>query len=123
MKPRVYTILTLSAMFFTACYYDKADKLYSGVGTACDTAGMTYNNHIKPILDANCVSCHNATAFSGNVKLHTYSDVQVTIPSGKLLNSVKHLSGGSKNMPPGSKLSDCNIQKIEAWIKRGYPLQ
>lgn len=123
MKQIQYSVLTLCLFALSACYYDKADKLYAGAGNTCDTAAMNYSTHIKPILDANCVSCHNATAFSGNVKLHTYTEVQASIPSGKLLNSVKHLSGGSRNMPPGSKLSDCNIRKIEAWINRGYPLQ
>lgn len=105
---------------FSSCYYDKGDKLYPATGT-CDTAVVTYNSKIAPVLGEQCVSCHNSGVISGNVRLDNFQEVSAAANSGKLLPAVKHQSGGSKNMPPGGKLSDCNILVIETWINRGLP--
>lgn len=122
MKRYLFSVFTILAFLLSACYYDKADKLYAAP-VGCDTASMTFVKHMAPILNMNCVMCHNTANASGNVKLDTYTGTSAAIQGGKLLNSVKHVSGGSLNMPPGSKLSNCDIQKIEAWITRGYPQQ
>jgi hypothetical protein len=107
---------------FTACYYDKADKLYPDQA-ACDTAGMTYTAKIQPILKTNCLDkgCHTASNPNGAVNLESYTEVKKTVPGSKLLNTLKYIAGGSKNMPPTGKLSDCDVLKVEAWINRGTP--
>lgn len=121
MKGSVLNILTgLITVCMSSCYYDKGDKLYPATG-ACDTALITYNQHIAPVLNENCVSCHQASVISGNIRLDNFQEASAAANSGKLLPAVKHLSGGGKNMPPGGKLSDCNILKIETWINRGLP--
>jgi hypothetical protein len=92
----------------------------------CDTTGtIGYTAQIKPIMDNNCVSCHNDASTSGGVNLDGYSNVQLygsTLRSGTpiLLGVIRQMSG-FKIMPPGSKLDDCTIRKIELWIGQGMP--
>ncbi len=111
------TLLSLNA-----CYYDKADKLYPNA-SACDTGNMTFTKSVQPILKANCTDagCHTVANANAGIELETYSGTMLVVPQDKLINAVKYLTGGSKNMPPTQKMTDCNINKIEAWIRRGSP--
>lgn len=120
---RYSILLSIAVIGFSlnSCYYDKSDKLYPS--TTCDTAKMNFTSNIKPILQTNCIDkgCHTNSNPSGSILLDTYSNVLLVTPNNVLLNSLKYLTGGSKNMPPTGKLSDCDISKVEAWIKRGAP--
>lgn len=111
-------VLVLS---LSSCYYDKGDKLYPNV-VECDTLKMTYAS-IKPILQSNCIDkgCHTTSANFGGVILENYSGTKASVTGEKLINALKYISGGTKNMPPTGKLSDCEINKVEAWIRRGTP--
>ncbi len=85
----------------------------------CDTNNITYNTGIKPILQQNCVGCHNSTLANDGVNLTTFTGVTSVVQDGRLLGSIKHQSGFSF-MPQGaSKLSDCKIRQVEKWIAAG----
>lgn len=90
-----------------------------GGTTACDTVAMTYNADVKPILQNNCYSCHGNGQANGGVTLDNHAGVQAVASSGKLIGVISH-AAGFKPMPQGgTKLSDCNINKIRSWINRG----
>ncbi len=84
---------------------------------------MNFTTNIKPIMTNNCLNqgCHTTANPNGAVILDTYKGTQATVTGGKLINALKYVTGGSKNMPPAGKISDCDISKVEAWIKRGAP--
>lgn len=84
----------------------------------CDSTQYTYQAIIKPLLDNNCVGCHKPGSISGNVDLSTYSAIKTQALNGKLLGSVRHATGYSP-MPPGQKLSPCQISQITSWIEEG----
>jgi len=96
----------------------------SGVNTpSCDTtSSITYNNTVKSILDNYCIGCHNAGSPSGGFALDSYNGAKNCATSGRLMGSLKWLSGYSP-MPKGSnsKIPDCDIQKIQRWINTGMP--
>lgn len=84
----------------------------------CDTVNVTYANHIKPIMDGFCISCH----FNGNGTGYTLDNstgVKAAVNSGKLIPSVKHT--GNPMPKGGQKLSNCNISKIDKWVQAGMP--
>lgn len=112
-------VLVLS---LSSCYYDKGDKLYPDAAI-CDTINMNYTSSIKPILQTNCIDkgCHTTSANFGGVVLENYLGAKASVTGDKLINALKYISGGAKNMPPTGKLSDCEINKVEAWIRRGTP--
>lgn len=86
----------------------------------CDTINMTYTSHIAPIINSNCTGCHSGNNPSGNVLLTNYNQVASVASNGLLLAVVSH-SPGVAAMPPGNRLSDCNVNKIKAWANQGRP--
>lgn len=113
----------LIALFSTSCYYDKEDDLYPFDSSQnCDTLNMTYTTNIQAILENNgCVSCHSTSGPSGGVVLDNYDQVKIVADNGRLFGSVNYDDGYSPMPKGGSKLSDCDLAKIKAWINDGSP--
>ncbi len=111
-------VLFLS-LAFCGCYYDHADELYGGT---CETTNVTYINGISEMMNRySCVSCHSGSVPSGNILLSTYADVKAVAASGRLWGAINHLSGFTP-MPQGSnKMSQCDINKVKAWIDASTP--
>ncbi len=118
MRKTGVLVLLASFCVIAACTNNKEEDLPNN----CITTDMKYDADIKSILVENgCVGCHNAQSASGGIVLDNYVDVKANI--NKVLPSIKHdpnLST-SKYMPPGSKISQCSIDKIEAWVSDGTP--
>lgn len=122
--------LLVIAVIIVSCSKDNEQDLNSNPGggnpggggsTSCDTVNMQYAASIKPILQNNCYACHGNGLSNGGVTLDTYAGVKAVADNGKLVGVINH-AAGFKQMPQGgAKLSQCNIDKIEAWIKRGAP--
>lgn len=119
MKNLVIIIMLLAPVALTGCYRDNEADLYPENGS-CETTGVTYAATVVPILQSNgCMSCHSGGAPSGNISLEGYANVKAVAISGKLFGSISH-SGGFAPMPQGgNKMSNCNINKIKAWIDSG----
>ncbi len=82
----------------------------------CDSAIVTYNGTIIPILDANCFSCHSGQTPEGGLDLSNYDQLAFVAQNGSLLGSIRHEPGYSA-MPKGlPKLSDCDIALIAKWV-------
>lgn len=85
----------------------------------CDTTNITYSGFVAPLLTTYCVGCHSGGAPSGNIVLNLHAGVQAVALNGRLIGAITW-ANGFQQMPKGSgKLSDCNIQKIKAWINNG----
>lgn len=94
-------------------------KNSSNCSTGCDTSAFTYGTVITPLLNTWCIGCHNSNNKGGGFDLSTYTGVKACITQGRFLGTIKH-SSGFNAMPLGTKLSDCDIVKIEKWINAGY---
>jgi hypothetical protein len=95
-------------------------KNTTNCASGCDLSQFTYNNVIKPILQTNCNGCHSATAPSAGLNLTDYNVVKTIALNGRLMGSVKQIAP-YKPMPPGGKLSDCQIGQLEKWVQAGAP--
>ena len=90
----------------------------SSVATSsCVTTNMSFVNNILPIFASNCNGCHNATAPSGGINLTTYAGVKSK--STRIVGSIAHSAGYIPMPSSTTKLSDCDINKITAWISQG----
>ena len=128
MKINMKRLLTLAAVIaFAGCYNDKADQLYpepgnpGGGGNTCDTANVSYAATIQPILTQYCAlaGCHDATTPSFGYDFAVYAGAQMANTNGRLLGAINH-STGFQPMPKNmAKLSDCNINKLTAWVNQG----
>jgi hypothetical protein len=115
MKRGVYLVVVLTV---TGCYYDNEAILYPG--TTCEPiATPSFATHVTPILNQRCNNCHGGNSPSANIKLDVYSEVLKSVDNGGLLGSIKHASSYSPMPKNASKMSACEIQKIEDWITQG----
>jgi mono/diheme cytochrome c family protein len=114
--------LLLASTAFTGCYYDNEEDLYPPPAVVvCDTSDVSYTAEILPLLQANCTGCHSGSAPSGNVNLEGHANVVAAANSGRLYGTIAHLSGFSPMPKGGSKLPNCQIVKLRAWINAGSP--
>jgi uncharacterized membrane protein len=86
----------------------------------CDTTKFTFATIVNPIISNNCSSCHNDNYKSGSISLSNYTNIAAIAQNGKLVGTITH-SSGYPLMPQGNKMNDCNIIKIQKWVKSGYP--
>ncbi len=87
----------------------------------CDSIAITYNGHIKAIVDMSCntSSCHAVSA--GGFKLGTYAEVKAAAEKANFLGAIKHENGFEAMPRNGAKLSDDVIQQFECWEKTSFP--
>ena len=111
----------------TGCYYDTEEELYPDSGSiTCDTVSVSYANDIVPIVSAKCSTpgCHAGVNAAAGIPLETHAGVKGFLDTDKALFISSIIwDGNASNMPKGSstKMSDCNINTIRAWINAGYP--
>jgi hypothetical protein len=114
------TFLALIIFMLTGCFNDNEETLY-GTET-CKTTNISYAQDILPIMTAYCLTCHsaaNANGLGGNISLEGYAALKVYADNGKFLSSVQQ-DGNASSMPKGgSKIPNCQISKIAAWIQEG----
>jgi hypothetical protein len=114
---KVFLFFAILAVSLSSCYYDSEEDLYPS--TACSTENVSYTNDVQPILINSCLSCHNNTDRQGNITLETHEDVVIYVNNGSFLGSIKHASGYKAMPQNATKLDDCRIAKVEAWITAG----
>ena len=106
---------------FQTCYYDKLNELHPNPVNPCDSSSTaTYSQSIGIIVRSNCGSCHSGSSPSGGVSLETYTQTKAAAENGTLMGTIRH-EQGQKQMPPTSKIRDCEIEKLENWILNGKP--
>ena len=94
-----------------SCTRDKVTP----IDEQCNTT-ISFSNEVMPIIQANCVGCHNQNGASGGYDFSTYDAIAGN--ANALLGSVK--ANGFQLMPIGGPaLPDSLIQKINCWINQG----
>jgi cytochrome c553 len=118
----LYLIIAGSfTILFESCSYDKEDLLNRNY---CDTTHVTYEQTVAPIITVTCLPCHGndvCTSLGANINLDGYANLIGKVNNGILLKSIQHATGFSPMPKNQSKLSDCDIEKIEKWIHNGAP--
>jgi len=113
---KVICFATTVSFVVASCTYDARNE---NINPCSIPATVSFQMHVKPILDANCVACHSTADAAVNLNYETYSGVQAPAVDGRLVGSIKHLSGFVPMPEFAPKLSDCDIMKIEMWVKQG----
>jgi cytochrome c553 len=90
-------------------------------GNTCDTSSFTFSQGVKPILDANCIGCHNAALANAGVNLTTYAGAKAVAIDGRMMTRITHSDPAFLMPQGGPKLSDCKITQIRKWIQAGTP--
>lgn len=91
----------------------------------CDTLSViSFSNQVFPVIENNCLSCHNASTTNGGISLSNYQNVKSVIETERdnnsLLIAVINRLPGFSSMPPYNSLYPCDIRIIELWVEQGY---
>jgi len=86
-----------------------------------DTVNVTYSLSVKTIISNKCQGCHSGANPQGAIDLTTYTNVKAQVTNGKLWGAVNGNAGYSAMPKNGSKLSVCELTKIQKWIAQGAP--
>lgn len=120
MKQFIFSILIFAALAVftqTSCYYDNEVEQFGVM--QCDTVGISYIADIKPIIDANCRSCHTPGGQQESSPFDTYEQLKQYTTDQIITDRV--YGNGVALMPPTGALSDCAQLKIRAWVNAGAP--
>jgi hypothetical protein len=105
-------------IIFSSCSYalfSCTREKVTPIDQQCNTT-ISFANDVMPILQANCISCHDQGNASGGYDFSTYTSVSAN--SNAIIGSVK--ASGYQLMPIGGPaLPDSTIQKIKCWIEQG----
>jgi len=120
---KILRFLLLPALFFSLCVFNLCTKEhfapYPGVEDAilnnCNLQEVSYEGTILPILQDNCIGCHNSTSPAGGYDYSDYDMLLRSVADGSLLGTIRNEEGFSP-MPPGRHLDGCMIVRISVWI-------
>lgn len=87
----------------------------AGAQRTVEPIAALFENRVRPVLLASCVSCHNKETHQGNLRL----DAPITADQARTLLLRVKGEGGKPRMPLGAALSGDKIAAIESWVKRG----
>ena len=115
----VLVIVTLLAFLYAndGCTFNNEEDLHG-----CDTLLVTYTASVVPILENNCYKCHGIDVYAisgGGNLLQGYDNLVLYVNSGLLSGVINHKSGFLQMPRDARKLSECEIARIEIWIREG----
>lgn len=104
MRKVFFTTIGLMALSITSCTKDKT--------TNCKEQ-VSFSTQIMPMIQNNCVSCHDVGATSPTLTTHA----EISANATSILNT---LNGTPVLMPQGGPaLSDTLIERFSCWIDQG----
>lgn len=111
-------VVLLLCIATSGCYYDVEEELYG----VCNTGTVTYSSTITGIIsNYGCLNCHGGNAPTAGFSLEGYDNVKAKVTDGRLFGAINHETGYSP-MPQGAnKMTQCDINKVKAWIDAGAP--
>lgn len=95
-------------VLFASCENNVEETMEDLVVSECDPA-ISFSKQIKPIIDTNCLQCHNGNQFPD---LRTYESI-------KNYSSLIKEETQTRRMPLGGSLSTSDIEAISCWINNG----
>jgi hypothetical protein len=110
----------------SSCTYEKAEVIIPVIQdtiSVCDSSNITYSQDIQPLMLQHCGTdnaCHSTALSTNDTPLDSYELDTLFAGTGQLLNSITSQNGEDPKMPKdGDKLSECDVNKIRAWINQG----
>lgn len=82
-----------------------------------NTDAVSYNTHIKAIVENYCTTCHSGETPAGGVDLGNYSEVRALAENGALLNRI---NSSTNPMPPGGLMPRMSRMQFDQWKQNGF---
>ena len=88
-------------------------------GAQCDTVNVSYSADIEAILQGRCLHCHYDNSPITPFSLQGYDNVLIRVNTGQLEAAVNHRAGSPQMPKDGPKLPECELSRINKWIREG----
>ena len=107
-------IILIVTFSLQSCYNDNEEDIYGPV--LCDTSEVTFSADVNPIINSSCATtnCH-ASGGSGPGDFTQFDELKAKVDDGSFVNRVIE----QQTMPPGTPLTDCELQTLQAWLDAG----
>lgn len=120
MNLKLILKLTFAALIVTSCSSNSPDDLEGDI-----PANVTYNEHVRPIIQSNCIACHSDPPISGApMPLTDYDKVKQAVlntGSSNLIDRISRAQGASGMMPNGgTRLPQTSIDIIVKWQAQNF---
>jgi cytochrome c5 len=117
-----FVSLSLILRGLLACQHSTMSVIEPTVKEPLDSCGVnniSYKTKIETVFTAHCYGCHSGTGASKGIDLEGYASLKwwMSNDSSRLLGVIRR-----GEMPPKGKIPNCQIQQIEAWLRKGMPL-
>ena len=112
--------LLLPGMFALAsCSSNSPDDL---AGKIIIPETVTYTNDVKPIIDDNCIMCHQSPPLNGApMSMLDYAKVKEAVQNRGLVGRISKPQGDPDMMPfGGTRLPQAKIDIIIKWRDQGF---
>jgi hypothetical protein len=119
LKSTSIKLIGFGALFLIGCYYDKEEILYPESANCTSISNPSFSADVLPLLNTKCNNCHAGSSASAGIRLDSFTEVIKHVNNGTLMGSINQTSGFSPMPKNGSKMSLCEIQKIQDWITAG----
>lgn len=84
------------------------------------TQVVTYQADVFPIVQSQCISCHNDNFASGNNSYSTYQQFRDATENGNVIDRIIRDFSDPLLMPQGNRLPEASINLILQWEADGY---
>ncbi|GLR15532.1 hypothetical protein [Portibacter lacus] len=113
-------ILILSVITIFSCDKESiTPEMEEEMEEECNLTDVTYNGTIKSILSG-CQgsSCHGSGT---GREMTNFTEAKAYAQNGRILGALNRDNNFSPMPKNGSKLSQCKIDQVSAWIDADYP--
>ncbi len=101
-----------------ALYSCQSDNEEDRNGNGQPNGEISYSQQIQPIIQANCMVCHNAQAGQGGLVIEGEATMISLAQSGVLEQVLLLPANNPRKMPPGFDLSSGDLNLLLAWIEQ-----
>jgi hypothetical protein len=110
-------ILIVLYIWSISCENQNEEDLFGK--SDCDSTNVSYSGYVEPLIQNHCFTCHSDANLIAPFSLEGYDNVKIRVNNGQLFGALNHQSG-FQNMPRGRpKLPECDLSKINSWIREG----
>lgn len=80
---------------------------------------VTYNEHVKSIIDNNCIICHSPGNSASHRLFTNYELVKDAVLNTDLLDRIQRQNGEPGQMPQTGRMAQSQINIILQWVDDG----
>jgi hypothetical protein len=117
MKQIISITSLMSLLFLTSCTSTSPDDLTEEIASG---TVVKYDIQVAPIIQSQCLSCHNGPNANGGLRLENFTQVRESAQNGSLIDRITRSAGDPQVMPLSGRMPQATINIILQWQTDGF---